>query len=352
MNSIGIGIDLAGYSTQKTAVAIAHREGASAHVTIDRDHPLRTKRAGGNALREVANEEAEYLRECLEMGRVFVDVPIDLQGLTRPDTANVIWELYQRPVDRAFRALSPVADRLGGPVRRFAQIVSRLRTTDLGTRLFETYPAASIQHALRLDTLDRADATAQSEDETEDDVRIGMKPGYKGSVIMLEGSTARARTDKATDNVLAQLARAMRLQSSEAITLTDDDVDAILCALAAVAASDELLQGPSLETMIRENLPPVIDSTPPSGYAILRQFPWEAVHVLVKHEIAVPNAPLPQGTGKELWENAARLLEENGHAAVAQAIRDYRNKAGTKGGWDSWLRKNHPDLARLVLRSH
>jgi len=352
MGSIGIGIDFAGYSTQKTAVAIACREGASAHVTIDRRHPLRTKRAGDDVLREVADEEAAYLVECLEKGRVFVDVPIDLQRLDKPDTVSVIWELYQRPVDRVLKALSPVADRLGGPVRRFAQIAARLPTTDLGTRLFETYPVASIQHALKLDTLDRMDVASHSDDEADDDARVGAKPGYKGGVITLEGSMARARTDKATDQVLAQLARAMRLQSSEAITLTDDDVDAVLCALAAVAASDELLQGSSLQTLIREKLPPAVDSTPPRGYAILRQFPFDSVHVLERHESAAPDTPPPQGNGKELWACAARQLEDIGHAAVAQAIREYRNAVGTKGGWDSWLRKNHPDLARVVLRSH
>ena len=197
---IGFGIDLAGYTTGKTSLAAVEIEGRIAKATLLRDSALSMKRESGNALAKILLQEAAVLRRCLEMGPVAVDVPIDLQGLPNPDRAAYLWELTRRPIDKAVNAMPPLADRIGAPVARFAAILREGKLTDfLGERLFEAYPAGTLK-ALKIDA-----------------------GRYKGK-----------------DGVEALIALCETLKIEPPVT-SDDDIDAVICAITAAAPSNGLL---------------------------------------------------------------------------------------------------------------
>src|SRR5579871_1354207 len=120
---IGFGLDLAGYTTGKTALAVIEIEGRRARATLLRGSPLSAKRASDDDLKQILKAEVAALNRCLKIGPLAVDIPIDLQHLGNPDRAEYIWQLTRRPIDRAVGAMPALADRIGAPVARFAAIM-------------------------------------------------------------------------------------------------------------------------------------------------------------------------------------------------------------------------------------
>jgi hypothetical protein len=140
---IGFGIDLAGYTTGKTSLAVIKIDGRRATATLLRGSALSAKRESQSPLKEILKQEVAALRRCLMIGPVAVDIPIDLQGLPFPHAPKELWELTKRPIDKKFRAMAPFADRIGAPVVRFAAMRGHPDFSGvLGQNLFETYPAA------------------------------------------------------------------------------------------------------------------------------------------------------------------------------------------------------------------
>jgi len=194
---IGFGLDLAGYTTGKTTLAVVEIEGQNVKATMLRESALSVKRNGGDALKEVLRKEAAVLRRCLNIGPLAVDIPIDLQDLRTPIDAEYIWQLTRRPVDRAIGAMPPLADRIGAPVARFAAI---MREGDfdglLGEKLFEAYPAGTLK-------------------------MLKIEAGhYKG---------------EAGADALVRLCETLRIKPR---VESDDNIDAIICAITAAAPAD------------------------------------------------------------------------------------------------------------------
>lgn len=190
---IGFGLDLAGYTTGKTTLAVVEIEGQNAKATLLRESALSVKRKSGDAL-EILREEAAVLRRCLNIGPLAVDIPIDLQDLRTPIETDYIWQLTLRPVDRAIGAMPPLADRIGAPVARFAAIVSEGDFDALlGEKLFEAYPAVTLK------------------------------------MLKIE---ARHYKGKAGADALIRLCETLRVKPR---VESDDDIDAIICAITAAA---------------------------------------------------------------------------------------------------------------------
>jgi hypothetical protein len=207
---IGFGIDIAGYTTGKTSLAVVEIEGQTARATLLRDSALSIRRDSDSQLKQILSDEVAVLRRCLAMGPVAVDIPIDLQGLTNPDSAEYIWELTLRPIDRAVKAMPALADRIGAPVARFAAIMREGNFTALlGERLFEAYPAGTLK-------------------------MLKIKAGkYKG---------------KNGVGALISLCTTLKIEPQ---VENDDDVDAIICAITAAVPADSVhtanefkIQGP------------------------------------------------------------------------------------------------------------
>jgi hypothetical protein len=143
---IGFGIDLAGYTTGTTSLAVIEINGQAANATLLRGSALSAKRKSGDPFKKVVSQETAVLRRCLSVGPVAVDVPIDLQGLPHPTNPKYIWQLTRRPIDRAVNAMPPFADRIGAPVARFAAIMRGGNLAPLlGKKLFEAYPAGALK---------------------------------------------------------------------------------------------------------------------------------------------------------------------------------------------------------------
>ena len=249
---VAFGLDLAGYSTGKSGLAKAVRKGNHIKVTIYRNHAFAVASKGTKLLSEVTQKEIDLLSYCCRNAKIYIDIPIDLQGLNEPDIAEMVWQLTKRSVDYAFSALPPLADKIGSPVARIQNLIRKYDSTNtekspVGEDIFETYPAGS------LSLLGYPDS------------------GYKGQRISyIDGIW--------NGDVLAEIANNLNLKADPDTMLNDDDVDACLCALTGVASENHLLQGASLNSeiskRIRKKLPSSlfsrVSTVPPSGYVLLK----------------------------------------------------------------------------------
>jgi hypothetical protein len=244
------GLDLAGYSTKGSALAKAERTGDDITVTIMRGNVFANQAAGTDNLATVSNPEVNELKRLMKDAPVYVDVPIDLQGLPAPEAADKVADLTKRPIDQALGALPPLADKIGSYVARMQHLRRRL-TADLGEdplgkTLFETYPAASLK---------------QSGHSSE---------GYKGTAefdgTQWIGVGAKKDADQKKNNTLAGLLNDLQWKAAKDFRLVHDEFDAAVCALTGF---DNQLKGEDLKTTaLLAN-----DQSLPAGYVILKSLP-------------------------------------------------------------------------------
>lgn len=238
-SATGFGLDIAGYSGGKSVLAAAVPDGSHCRVTLLRNSPFSVKRPGASALKPTADCETAALRTLIGIGPVFIDAPLDLQNLLKPHDARFIWELTLRPIDRVLGGLPALADKIGAPV---ARLVNLFHTANLfgeiGSRLFETYPAASLA-ALGLQAM-----------------------GYKGTA---NGSSQRAIADAL---------------GMTGIIRSDDDLDAAICAITAVAAPAHQLRGKTLDGYLSHRSAGAWrNGDAPAGYVLLGQRPFQTITV-------------------------------------------------------------------------
>jgi hypothetical protein len=229
---IGFGLDLSGYTTNKTSLAAIVASGEVAEAVLLRCSAFSTRRTSDMPVRDAVEAEAVVLDQCLSIGPVAVDIPIDLQNLLVPEQAEAIWELTRRPVDKKLNAMPPLADRIGAPVARFSAI---MRVGNFGHRLgidlFETYPAESLR-------------------------RLEFFGNYKA-----QGSDRMAERDAAMESLCRYLALDGNCRS-------DDDLDAIICGIAAVAPTEAL--APAEELGLDQRMLP-------NGFRILKRNPFRNI---------------------------------------------------------------------------
>jgi Protein of unknown function (DUF429) len=227
---IGFGIDLAGYTTGKTSLAVVEIDGKRAIATLLRGSALSAKRASSSPLKEILTQEAAVVWRCLTIGPVAVDIPIDLQDLAGPDHAEFVWQLTRRPIDRAVGAMPPLADRIGAPVARFAAIMREGNFAGLlGERLFEAYPAGTLK-MLKIEA-----------------------SGYKNE-----------------DGVEALNSLCKTLKIEPAVD-RDDDIDAIICAITAAAPADAIHDATALK----------VEGSMPKGFRITKSLSFDRIEVRV-----------------------------------------------------------------------
>lgn len=221
--------------------------------TIYYGHAFSKKPGKGKPFAPVVEKEVELLAACLRNRPLYVDVPIDLQGLPSPGGELYPWQLVKRLVDFAFEALPPLADRIGSVVARFANLLRSLPSEHpdpLGQRLYETYPAAS----LRLSGL-------PYEGYKEKNARVA----FEGSQWVGNGQRGER---------LACIANNLRMTASLGTELGHDELDAVVCALTGVVEERCLLRGNELEVVISDKVrDDQVDPTPPKAYVLMRRLP-------------------------------------------------------------------------------
>jgi hypothetical protein len=254
MNATGYGLDLSGYSGGKTRLAVAQRT-TSGRIDIEllRNSVFSKALGGEKPLRNQIEEEKKELTSMLKDGIVAVDIPVDLQGLKEFSTIyERVWELTKRPVDKALGGLPPLADKIGSPVARFQYL---LRDTGieycLGESLYETYPKATL------------------------DLRSLRPQSYKKSVSIWGNAgwcvqNGNNKSVSATKRILESFGFT---SATPYLQVDDNDIDASICALTALTKAlkkDEyLLEGDSLDNIIRKNL----NTNNPSQYTRIIQSP-------------------------------------------------------------------------------
>lgn len=170
--------------------------------------------AGPERIKEQLCSESELLIYLLKRAQVAVDVPLDLQKLPCLEVPTYNWELTLRPVDRAFKAMPPLASFLGHCVARFQCHFQALQTQ----ALLETYPSGS-------------------REQCGDEVREAF-------------STPDSR-------------------------FSGDEKDAALCALVTVAKDDEVLKGDELNSVVQDKLSAFSEGVylAPKNFRLLRRMP-------------------------------------------------------------------------------
>jgi hypothetical protein len=162
------------------------------------------------------------------MGPVAVDIPIDLQGLPCPPDPEYIWQLTRRPIDYVVNAMPAFADRIGAPVARFAAIMREGNfDAHLGDDLFEAYPAGTLK-VLK--------------------IKAGRYKGPKGA------------------QALTSLCTTLKIEPH---VKTDDDIDAIICAITAATPSNGLFDVKSLN----------IKGSMPRGFRIPENLTFDKIQV-------------------------------------------------------------------------
>ncbi|MCQ6963683.1 hypothetical protein PV02_11620 [Methanolobus chelungpuianus] len=222
---------------------------------------------------EIIGQEVDIFKACCRNSFLFVDVPIDLQNLPFIKNAVYSWQLSKRPVDYAFNALPPFADRIGATVVRFSNINSIINDdigNQCGTRIFETYPAASLK-------------------------QIGLNnSNYKNSIISFEDNEWKG------DIKLAAIAQGLGFVSNKQISLNDDEIDASICALTGVLSSINLLKDNELGIKIKTEIETKIGSNPfentnfepPKGYVLIKSLP--EVEITLKKKVCTSHKNMLQ----------------------------------------------------------
>lgn len=273
------GLDLGGYSAGRSALVRATcRTPTEVQATVYRGHALSKKPGRGKPLASIVEKEIELLAACLRGAPLYADVPIDLQGLPCPGGEIYTWQLVKRPVDLAFGALPPLADRIGSVVARFRNILRLLpenHPAPLDDQLYETYPAGS----LRL-------------------LKLPYK-GYKDDKdrITSEGDTWHGSGPKG--RVLARIANGLRISGTHGEMLSHDDLDAVLCALTGVVDQSCLLQEKELGTAIGEAVgDDRVDPTPPKAYVLMKHMP-EELTIVVSSKTVRDDAEMLEAVAEE-----------------------------------------------------
>jgi hypothetical protein len=266
---ISFGLDMSGYSSGRTTLArlVTHPDGAADAVIFKVAH-LGQKFRGDDRVDALVEQERELIAACLGLGPLAVDIPIDLQGLPEPSDTQWVWQLTLRPIDYAFGALPPLADRIGAPVARFRNVMRGLEAagSTLGTGLYETYPAACLAN-----------------------ISFPYR-GYKGCSASRDNGTwvgsviGDASSTKITS--IQDIATQLGLSGDPSLTLNDDDLDSVICALACIDVEKHSLSGLRLADLIDGKLRGKlgrhshdIPIEPPRGYVLLANLPTQRIRV-------------------------------------------------------------------------
>jgi hypothetical protein len=242
---IGFGLDLAGYTTTKTSLAAIECTGKQANVFLLRHSAFARKRETSSPLKEVVFEEERDLELCISLGPLAVDIPIDLQGLPFPSDPVEIWQLTKRPIDNELGAMPPFADRIGAPVVRFAAIRNRKSFSGvLGKNLFETYPADIWKKI------------------------FNTYPTATRKKLELLAGAYKARGKERAKIRVSACVDLCRLLHIEPALENDDDIDALICAVTAVAPKDHLCAASEFDV-----------NRVPLGFRILKKNPFESIRV-------------------------------------------------------------------------
>ena len=199
----GFGLDLAGYCEGRSVLAVAKRNKSKAHVEILRNCPFSEAPNRNREIGRILANEQTALRTIVTLGHIAIDVPIYLQGLLTVCAPTHLWQQTKRNVDKAVGGLEPLASFIGHVTARFQSIFCDAELNrQIGSQVFETYP----------------------------------KPALKK---LLGNNWPSVSNYKKDESHRARICDALHIRPAAEIA-SDDDLDAVICSLTAIATEDEI----------------------------------------------------------------------------------------------------------------
>jgi len=259
------GINLSAFGVaHRPVVAVAHMERATeVHVTLYPESPF----GGRTRLADPSDALfAQWRTGMLDLPRpIAVDVALDVSALAA-DAPTFLWQLTHRPLDFAFYGDAPLTDRVGEFGVRFRAMLAQ-SAFELGADIIEAMPRATIE-------------------------LFDFKGQYQGGGAHHgpNGWKADNRT-KRGDKLLAKVLEEIGANPHQgAENISSEDLDAILCALTALAVQrgDGTISGTDLGAEIiaraarRADVPgpaAIGNLTPPKHAAVLDRPFWETLNI-------------------------------------------------------------------------
>lgn len=212
---------------------------------------------------------AEWRAGLLELPRpIGVDIALDIDALgvggsRRAPGARQLWEMTHRPIDFAFYGDAPLTDRVGEFGVRFRALLAA-SVFELGEDIIEVYPRATIE-------------------------LLDFRGQYQGGGAHQSTNGWKADDrNKRGDKLMAKILAELGINPGQgAEKLDSDDLDAALCALAALGASANqgVLSGDELNREISERVArrgiaePDAQHISPGATAVLARPFWESLTV-------------------------------------------------------------------------
>ncbi|MGB7076454.1 MAG: DUF429 domain-containing protein [Xanthobacteraceae bacterium] len=235
---IGFGLDPAGYCNGRSVLAVAKRRGLVARVEILRNCPFSKVPEKSRELDLILANERAALQTFAGMGRVAIDVPIDLQALPTVRAPTYLWQETKRSVDKAVEGMEPLASSIGHVTARFQSIFCEDRLNrEIGSRIFETYPKPSLKKLLGDDW-----------------------------------ANVRRYKDKKDTSHIGTICNALNISPRTEIK-SHDDLDAVICSLTAIALDNEIWSAADYRELAWD-----VEELP-RGYRLLARNPFNTITV-------------------------------------------------------------------------
>lgn len=204
------GIDIAG-RTGNNGVAKGEFEGSTLEITIYTNNGFTVKKG-----RDYDYAEDIFTKILRSNSILVIDTALDLQKLGNWkelfEKIKENWEEVKRPIDYAYKGLTPLADLFGAGVVRTHRFLSSFdknwQNNLLGTSVYETYPAAILRELSEKSNLEV------------------FPTGYKGKVAVLGENSWQGEPE---ENNLARSLNSLGFKADFRTTLNDDEFDAALC---------------------------------------------------------------------------------------------------------------------------
>ncbi len=260
MQATGINLSAFG-STRRPLVAIAHCADGDVRIELRPAAMFARNKLSDSAAETFAGWRAGMLELPRPMG---VDLALDVSAIgSRQSAIEHLWELSYRPIDFAFYGDAPVTDKIGEFGTRFRAMLAA-GGFEPGRDIVEAFPRATVE------LLDFKGQYAGG----------GAHHGHNG----WKADDKNQRADK----LLAKLFQELGVNPAQgAEKLTSDDLDAILCALTALATQrgEGMLSGANLNEEITQRCArrANTDANPahkaPQHAAVLAQPYWGSLSV-------------------------------------------------------------------------
>lgn len=283
---IAFGLDIAGLSGNDNAgLAALSRAGHDAShidVWIVSDNVFGVGHDGHERLLDVEQRQVQSLRQMGELGNIYVDTMLDTQDLDTPSKAEWVWQLNLRPVDCAYAAMSIYAQNIGAPYARMRRLGLNNDTPRLGKQLWETYPRASLMEMglhftkykdgnlafeIPIGGTGWTNRELESDRKELDAIITGLEKQKGNKKRGAEIKKAKTETVKIAKKIkwipkqtrAIEIAEKLRLTPADSdLSISGDQLDAIICAIPGVIARDQCLQGAELRNTIRDRIRGII----------------------------------------------------------------------------------------------